>query len=142
MATSPRTRLDRLVDVRERSEDAALEALGRARSGVGRAAEKLATLKEASRSDGRARGAVELWALEETAHVRTLQAVRTAERELAQAVRGEQAARQGYGAAHRDAEAVRRAQEKKRVEIVGERAKREQRDLDELATLRFNAGRR
>ncbi len=140
MATAPKTRLDRIVEVRGRTEDAALEALARARTGVGAASERLASLREAARADERVAGLVDMWALEESAHVRTLQAVRAAERDLAQALRKEQAARAGYGAAHRNAEAVRRAQEKKRAEIVGERDKREQKALDDVATLRFNSG--
>ncbi|MBK9518787.1 MAG: flagellar FliJ family protein [Anaeromyxobacter sp.] len=135
----PKTRLDKLVQVRERGEDSALEGLARAQSGLGRATERLAGLRQVARTDGRSRGSAELWLLEETAHVRALQDVRGAERELAQAARREQLARVGYTAAHRDAEAARRVQEKKRSEIRDEREKREQRSMDELATVRFNA---
>ncbi len=135
----PKTRLDKLVQVRERGEDSALENLARAQTSLGRATERLAGMRQVARSDGRARGAAELWILEEAAHVRALQDVRGAEKELAQAVKREAVARIGYTAAHRDAEAARRVQEKKRTEIKDEQEKREQRSLDELATLRFNA---
>jgi len=77
--------------------------------------------------------------VEEAAHVRALHDVRSAERDVAAALRKEQQARTGYTAAHRDAEVARRVQEKKRTEIRDEREKREQKALDELATLRFNA---
>jgi len=135
----PKTRLDRLVQLRERTEDVALENLAHAQSSLGRAAARLAGFRQDARRDGRSRGAAEMWALEEGAHVRALQAIRTAERELAQAVRSEQQARVGYTTAYRSAEAIRRAQEKKRSEILGDTERREQRALDELATLRFNS---
>lgn len=135
----PKTRLDKLVQVRERGEDAALEKLARAQSSLGRATERLAGLRQEARTDGRDRGRSELWVVEELAHVRALQDVRTAEREVAAALKKEQQARLGYTAAHRDAEVARRVQEKKRAEIRDDREKKEQRSLDELATLRFNA---
>jgi len=135
----PKTRLDRLVQVRERGEDAALESLARAQSSLGRATERLAGLRQEARSDGRDRGRADFWIVEEAAHVRALHDVRSAERDVAAALRKEQQARTGYTAAHRDAEVARRVQEKKRTEIRDEREKREQKALDELATLRFNA---
>lgn len=137
----PKTRLDPLVKLRERSEERALRDLARARSTLGRATERLDGLREEAKADDRGRGAAELWALEESAHVRRLQAVRAAEGDLAQAVKGERAARAGYATAHRGAEAARRVQEKKRTQIVEDREKRAQKALDELATLRFNARR-
>jgi flagellar export protein FliJ len=135
----PKTRLDKLVQVRERGEDAALETLARAQGSLGKATERLAGLRQEARSDGRDRGRAELWMVEEAAHVRALHDVRTAEREVAAALKKEQQARLGYTAAHRDAEVARRVQEKKRTEIKDEREKREQKGFDELATLRFNA---
>jgi flagellar export protein FliJ len=134
----PKTRLDKLVQVRERGEDAALENLARAQSSLGRATERLAGVRQEARSDGRGRGAAELWVVEEAAHVRALQDVRTAEREVTAALGKEQVARAGYTAAHRDAEVARRIQEKKRAEIRDEREKREVKALDELGMLRFN----
>lgn len=136
----PKTRLDKLVQLRERTEDVALENLAHAQSSLGRAAARLAGFRQDAKRDGRSRGPVDLWAVEEGAHVRALQAIRTAERELAQAVRSEQVARVGYGTAYRSAEVIRRAQEKKRTELLDAAEKREQKALDELATLRFNAG--
>ncbi len=137
----PKTRLDRLVLLRERKEEHALENLAVARSSLARTAERLAGLRQDARSDGRARGACELWVVEECAHVRTLQALRAAERELALAVKREQAARHGFTTAHRNLVVVRKAQEKKQTEILEEHERREERALDEAATLRFNAAR-
>jgi flagellar export protein FliJ len=135
----PKTRLDRLVQVRERMEDSALQNLARAQSSLGRATARLAGLRQAAQADGRGRGLVELWVAEESAHVRTLQQVRTAERDLSTALRGEQVARVGFTAAQREAEVARRVQEKKRRELRAQRDRRDQRALDELATLGFNA---
>jgi flagellar biosynthesis chaperone FliJ len=138
MAT--RTRLDRIVQLKERTEDHALENLARAQSSLGRAAARLAGLRQEARSDGRGMAMpADMLVFEEHAHVRALQALRTAERELAGAMRKEQIARAGYVAAFRSAEALRRAQEKKRAEIEDEWERRDRRAEDELATLRFNA---
>lgn len=135
----PRTRLDRLVQVRERGEDTALHNLARAQASLGRVTERLAGLRQEARVDGRGRGTAHLWMVEEAAHVRALHDVRGAERELAQALRKEQSARAGYATAQRDAEVARRVQEKKRAELRVERERREARAIEELATLRFNA---
>jgi flagellar export protein FliJ len=135
----PKTRLDRLVQVRERGEDTALENLARAQSSLGRAAERLAGMRQAARSDARDRGAAELWVVEEAAHVRALSDVRSAERELAQALQRERAARDGFALARRDAEVARRVQEKKRAEIRDDRERREVRAFDDLATMGFNS---
>jgi flagellar export protein FliJ len=136
----PKTRLDRLVQVRERGEDAALENLARAQVSLGRATERLAGLRQEARTDGRDRGSADLWIVEEAAHVRALHQVRSAEKDVATAIRGEQTARTGFTLARRDAEVARRVQEKKRAEIREERQQRDSKALDELATLRFNAG--
>jgi flagellar export protein FliJ len=135
----PKTRLDKLVQVRELGEDTALENLAKAQSSLTRANLRLAGLRQEARSDGRSRGSAELWMVEEAAHVRALQDVRSAERDLAQALTGEQVARSGYSTAHRQAEVARRAQEKKRHELRTDHERREQRAQDDLATLRFNA---
>ncbi len=137
----PKTRLDRLVNVRERSEESALQTLARAQSTRDVAARRLASLRMRARSDERGPGTAELWVLEEFAHLQTLRQVQRAESDLASAVRKEQSARVGYTAAHKNAEVVRRAQDKKRTEILTERERREVKLLDELGTLRFNSKR-
>jgi flagellar export protein FliJ len=134
----PKTRLDKLVEVRERGEDSALRNLAHAQTSLGRATDRLAGLRQEARSDGRGRASADLWIVEEAAHVRALRDVRSAERDVAQALSGEQLARTGYLAARQQAEVVRRVQEKKRSELRADRDRREQRSLDELATLRFN----
>jgi len=137
----PKTRLDRLVNFRERSEESALQSLALAQSSRDLAARTLAGFRRQAREDEREKGAAELWMLEEVAHLRALRQVARAETDLAAALRKEQSARAGYTAAHRKAEVARKVQDKKRAEIVAEREKRERKALDELATLRFNARR-
>jgi flagellar export protein FliJ len=135
----PKTRLDRLVQVRERGEDSALENLARAQSSLGRATVRLAGLRQEARSDGRGPGSAQLWVVEEAAHVRALHDVRSAEKDVAAALGQEQQARAGYSSAHREAEVARRVQEKKRSELRQARERRDERAIDELATLRFNS---
>jgi len=137
---TPRTRLDKVVQVRERAEDDALAGLARAQAAVGRARDRLALAVEATRQDDRCAGPVELWHLDEQAHRRALQAMRSAEKDVQRAAQGETSARGGYVAARQDKEIVVRVQERRRAEIVVEIEKRERRDADEIATLRFNAG--
>ena len=137
----PKTRLDRLVNVRERSEESALEDLARAQSTRDLAVRRLAGLRVRARADGRSPGSAELWVLEEFAHLRMLRQIQRAEGDLAAALRKEQSARVGYTAAHRSAEVARRAQDKKRTEITADRERRERKAQDELATQRFNTGR-
>jgi len=133
-----RTRLDKLIRIREREEDEALADLARARAKLRAAHEKLATAVDAARADRRAPGAAALWELEEAVHRRALQAVRAVQGEVAQATRGQDAAQGEYLSARQDAEAVRRAAERKRGEIHQEAARKERRAVDEIATLRFN----
>jgi flagellar export protein FliJ len=138
---SPKTRLDKVVQLRERTEDDALGMLARAQAALGAARERLACAREATRADGRAAGPVELWHLDEVSHRRALQHLRAAEGDVTKATQGEAAAREGLAAAHRGTELVRRAQTRKVTELLDDRARRERRDIDEIATLRFNVGR-
>ena len=135
------TRLDKVVQIRKRVEDDALAGLVRARATVEIARDRLAQAVEATRRDARAAGPVELWHLDEMAHRRALQAVRSAESEVKEAARGEASARDGYVAARQDKEIVCRVQERRRSELTLQLEKRERRDADEIATLRFNTAR-
>jgi flagellar export protein FliJ len=133
-----RTRLDKLVRIREREEDEALADLARAQSKLRAAHEKLASAVEAARADRRAPGDAALWDLEEAAHRRALQVVRHVQGEVAQATKGQNSAQGEYLSARQDAETVRRVAERKRGEIVQELDRKERRSVDEIATLRFN----
>jgi flagellar protein FliJ len=136
---SPKTRLDKVVQLRDRVEDDALVSLARARASHDQAREALDGAVRASRADRRAAGPVELWLVDEHSHRRAVQAVRAAEGALMEASRGELTARDGWLAARQEADAMRRARERRVVELLGEASRRERRDADEMATLRFNA---
>ena len=140
-AMAPSTRLDKVVKVRKREEDAASVGLARAHAAVRRAQEELERAVEAAGRDPRSGGPIELWQLEELEHRRALQSMRSAETGLREAERGEACARSGYADAHRRAEVVRRAQDRQCAEIMADQEKRERKDIDEIATLRFNAER-
>ncbi len=135
----PRTRLDKVVELRERHEEAALMLFAEARSCSGRARDRLASAVAATRVDARSLGPVELWQADELARRRALQAVRSAEGELAKAVADEGVALDGYTVARQSRRAVGRAQEKKQGEILGELDRKERLGQDELATMRFNS---
>ncbi len=134
----PKTRLDKLVQIRERSEDSALANLARAQTILGRAQQRLAAAIRRARADHRRPGEAALWAMEEAAHVRELQAVRTAEGQVSSAAAGRQAAQAGYVAIRQKAEAARRAAQRKRSEILRILERAERKGLDELATAAFN----
>jgi flagellar export protein FliJ len=133
-----RTRLDKVVQIRKRAEDDALAGLARARAALDCARDRLAQAMRATQCDARAPGPVELWHIDELAHRRAIQALRSAESEIGKAARLESSARDGYTAARQDQEVVRRVQERRRAEMVFELERREQRDADEHAVLRFN----
>jgi flagellar export protein FliJ len=136
----PKTRLDKVVTVRERTEDAALTHLARARATLQEAHAHLAGAMARSRTDGRARAQVEFWQLEEAAHARDLETVRAAQEQLARATNTESEARSGYVSAHREAQVVRRVADRKRTELRTSAEKAEQKQSDEQATQRFNYG--
>jgi flagellar biosynthesis chaperone FliJ len=136
-----RTRVDKVVWLRDRAEDGALSTLSRARAELDRAHERLALAAEAIRVDTRALGPVDLWVVEEDGHRRAVQLMRAAEADAREADRREVLARDRYTVARRDARVVRRFQQRRRAELAGELERREGRALDELATLRFNHGR-
>lgn len=134
----PRTRLDKLVQLREREEDDAAVDLARAQHTLHVARERLERAVEASRADGRSPGRAALWELEENAHRRALQLVRVAEGEVSSASVKREDASASYLEARQDAETVRRVADRKRAELLLELSRRERRTLDEVATLRFN----
>ena len=134
-----KTRLDKVVWLRERAEEDALATLGRAKADVGRTHDRMARAAEATRAESRTAGCVDLWLFDDAEHHRAVKALRSAEADAAQALRREAAARGGWVAAHQDSEVVRRIQERRRAENCDEQRRRERRDADEIATLRFNA---
>jgi len=138
---TPRTRLDKVVQVRERTEDGALSELARARTTTELARRRLVRAREVARADGRAKGPVELWQLDDLVRRKALQGVRAAEQELKQATAGEAAARDDYAQARKAREVVGRVQERRRAEILTDLEKKDQRSTDEVATRAFNSAR-
>jgi flagellar export protein FliJ len=136
-----KTRLDRLVQLRERTEDGALSNLARARQALGRAQDRLAGAVAAARSDARAAADSAFWAVEEAANGRALQLVRVAHQDVSRAAAGEAAARQGYAEARTSAESARRVADRKRAEILKGQARVEARRLDELGATGFHRSR-
>lgn len=139
---TPKTRLDRVVKIRETQEESALADLSRAQQSVNLAREELAKAKARALLDGRRRSQVDFWALEDASRAHAQTAVKAAEARIVQAEKAEHLARDGYNEAHQQAQVVRRAAERKRAEILSAREKAERKELDELATQRFNAGQR
>jgi flagellar export protein FliJ len=134
----PKTRLDKLVMLREKEEGDALAHLGRARAQVQAARDRLERAVCAAQTDGRGHGRAALWQLEEAAHRRALQSLRAAQGEVSAAVERQESASSGYREARQDAETMRRAAGRMRAELKSHEARRERRAADEVATLRFN----
>ncbi|HVP68870.1 MAG TPA: hypothetical protein VMT17_16585 [Anaeromyxobacteraceae bacterium] len=137
-----KTRLDKLVQVRERSEDRALSNLAKAREVLGRAQESLSRAAALASADHRATSHAAHWEVEEAAHVRALQVLRAARTDVTQAAAGEALARAGYVEARKAAESARRVADRKRAEMLRGLAKADARRLDEIGTLAFNRDRK
>ncbi len=136
MAAS-KTRLDRVVWLRQRTEDGALNLLATARQVLGLAQDRLAGAIRDSRADYRDQDDSAFWVVEEAAHRRALQVASSARLDVSRAAAGEAVARDGYGKAHRDAESVRRIADRKRDEQDRVKARLELKRLDELGTIGF-----
>lgn len=131
------TRLDRVVWLRSRTEDGALDQLATARQVLGLAQDRLAGAIRESRADYRDQDDSAFWVVEEAAHRRALQVASTARIEVSRAAAGEAVARDGYTRAHRDAESVRRIANRKRDDHARALAKLELKRLDEMGTIGF-----
>ncbi len=130
-----KTRLDAVVRVRERSEDAAKVALARARMEVTRAASGLERLRERARHEDRQAGSAAQWEIRQAARDRAVAEIKRAEEALRALEAREVAARQAYEAAHRELEAVRRVAESKRAEMAREAGRKERKAMDEIAAI-------
>jgi hypothetical protein len=132
-----KTRLDVVVQLRERAEERATVTMAAAVRERYAADESLRASKERSRRDERRRGQAAEWQLSEAAHVRSLAEVRSAEETARLKAQLERAARAAHETAHKRAEAVRRAAAAKFADLVHNEESAERRSLDELATLMF-----
>lgn len=129
------TRLDPLLRIRERSEEAAQRALAEAIRGVQGAATAVEVKRQAAALDHRKACGADEWLLTEEAHVRALGDLKKAEVDL-EAARGKQLqSRAAAAAAQQNAEIVRRAAERKRLEQRLAEGKAERKSMDQVALL-------
>ena len=133
-----RHRLDVVVNLRERAEKQALEALGEAVKATVACQAVLRAAEARARLDGRKPGRVELWVLDEAAQQRALQEVRHYAELLARAREFEAAARAKHLQAYKQAEVIRRLAETRKKEILEAAEKREAKALDEIASQRHH----
>lgn len=134
---APSTRLDPVVKLREREEQEARLRLADAIRKTAEARQALLDARLRAAADLRATGVAALWAMVEDSHARAIREVKRLAAEVDRAVAEEERVRAEYVAAHRAAEAVRRVRETRREELRTEAARRERKELDELASLNW-----
>jgi flagellar export protein FliJ len=132
-----RTRLDTVVEVKERLEDRAVEALARAESAVSAAQRRADEARQLAQKDFRSRASLEQWEVMELAHHRAVGDAKKAEKELAALQKSAEKVREAYVKAHQQAEVVRRVAESRRSELLLEMNRSEDKLLDEAASLLF-----
>lgn len=136
----PRTRLDSAVRLQEQHEDRALEELALAARRAAEADAALARARERASQDHRGVGRAAEWQLADVAHVRALHDVARAQQEARKATEVVDNSRTQYASAYARAEALRRAADNRRQEILRDRGRAEDRALEELDLLtRFRA---
>ena len=135
-----KTRLDPVVDLRERAATAVERELAAARREALRKEEELALSRLRAAKDHRASGDAAEWQLVEAGHARSLQLVRVKEQQVrAHAVVVEKV-RVKAQSAQMALEVVKRAADRKRTEAVQAREKQDARQLDQIATLLYSHG--
>jgi flagellar export protein FliJ len=132
-----KTRLDKLVKIRDRAEEAAMQVLARARAGTLRAEDELARARAQAAADERCAGTVARWQDADAARTRALTDVKKAVALVLEAQAAEEGARVSLSQAHRMAEVVRRAAESKCQQMSRAADRAERKVLDELATIQF-----
>ncbi len=132
-------RLDAVVTLREREEQKAREALGLAVQATTAAQEALAAAEARARHDGRGRGPVEQWLVEEAARERALLEVKACRERLEAARKAETDARAKQVEAYQRAEVVRRVATARRAELDAADAKAENKAMDEFASVKHLA---
>ena len=134
----PRTRLDPVIKLEEKTEQRRLLELAEAGRVVTSARAALTGAQKAAEADHRRPSTALDWQLAELAHTRALHEVQTAERAVASATEKAGASRALYAEAHSKAEALRRVADARAGEIVAQRQKADSREMDELGLLRFS----
>lgn len=132
-----RTRLDSVVQVKERVEEKAGQALARVESAVSAAKAKVDDARRAASQDFRARSDISQWEVTELAHHRAVADAKKAQKDLEALQKSAQTVRAQYLSAHQSAEVVRRVASTRREELTREQNRAEDKALDEAASLLF-----
>jgi flagellar biosynthesis chaperone FliJ len=133
-----KTRLDPVVDLRERAATAVERELAAAQREALRKDEELAQSRVRAAKDHRASGDAAEWQLVEAGHARSLLTVKAKEQQVrAHAVVVEKV-RVKAQSAQTALEVVKRAAGRKRTEAVQAREKQDAKQLDAIATLLFS----
>ncbi len=136
---SAKTRLETVFRLRETEEDRARLALADAQRDVAAANDQLSAAAARAAADHRKRASAAHWTLIETAHARALQEARQAERAVQKASEGLSQSRAKYLGAHTRTEALRKAIEARRAEVLREQSQAERKQMDEIAMLLFQS---
>ena len=130
-----RTRLDSVVQVKERVEEKAGQALARVEIAVTAAKSKMEEAKQAASQDFRTRADISQWEVTELAHHRAITDAKKAQKDLEALQKSAQVVRATYISAHQSAEVVRRVATSRREELTREMNKAEDKALDEAASM-------
>lgn len=133
----PKLRLDPVVKLEEQREELRLREMAEASRKLKTATELLANMRASAAADERRSSRAWDWQLAELSHTRALSDVRAAEHAVLSASEESSVTRVRYTAAHSRAEAIRKVADARAGEIMQARASAENRELDELAILRF-----
>ena len=136
---SAKTRLETVFRLRETEEDRQRLALADAQRDVAAANDQLSAASARAAADHRKLATAAHWSLIETAHARALQEARQAERAVQKASEGLSQSRARYLGAHTRTEALRKAIEARRAEVLREESRAEQKQMDEIAMLLFQS---
>jgi flagellar biosynthesis chaperone FliJ len=132
-----RTRLDTVVQVKERAEQKAASELARAEALVRAAQDRLEEARERAQADFRARHDVAHWETQELAQHRALAEQKKAQAEVEKARVRALEVRVAYTHAHQHAEVVRRVADSRRDEARRDADRLESKQLDEVASMLF-----
>ncbi len=136
---STKTRLDTVFRLRETEEDRARQALADAQRDVAAATDQLSAAKARAAADHRKLDSAAHWSLIESAHARALQEARQAERAVQKASDGLSQTRARYLGAHTRTEALRKAIEARRAEVLREESQAERKYMDEIAMILYQS---
>ena len=135
-----KTRLDPVIDLRERAASAVERELSAARREALRKEDDLASSRVRAATDHRKPGDAAEWQLVEAGHARSLQTVRVKEQQVRAHALVVEKVRVKVESAQMALEVVRRAAGRKRTESALAREKQDARQLDQIATLLFSHG--